>query len=77
MVSESGVGVPCKSCGSVNQSKFSAEMGIHFLGLNNIDKPVVWLFSELTVCLDCGTAEFAVPEVELRQLATGDAAAAG
>jgi hypothetical protein len=67
----------CKSCGSVNQGKFSAEMGIHFLGLKNIDKPVVWVFPELVVCLDCGTAEFAVPEEELRQLAKGNAAAAG
>ena len=25
-----GVSIPCKSCGSVNQKKFSAEMGIHF-----------------------------------------------
>ena len=67
----------CKSCGSVNQSKFSAEMGIHFLGLNNMDKPVVWVFPEVVVCLDCGTAEFVVPEAELRQLAKGDAVAAG
>jgi hypothetical protein len=52
-------------------------MGIHFPGLKNIDKPVVWLFPELVVCLDCGAAEFAVPEEELRQLAKGDAAAAG
>jgi hypothetical protein len=57
--------------------KFSAEMAIHFLELENIDKPVVWLFPEIVVCLDCGTAEFAVPEAELRQLAKGDAAAAG
>jgi hypothetical protein len=64
--------MPCKSCGSVNQQKFSAEMGIHF---PNIDKPVVWLFPEVVVCLDCGTAEFVVPEEELRQLAKGDAAA--
>jgi hypothetical protein len=67
--------MPCKSCGSVNQRKFSAEMAIHFLGLKNIDMPVVWVFPEVVVCLDCGTAEFAVPEVELRQLAKGDAAA--
>jgi hypothetical protein len=67
----------CKSCGSVNERKFSAEMGIHFLGLKNIDKPVVWVFPEVVVCLDCGTAEFAVPEAELLLLAKGDAVAAG
>ena len=65
----------CKSCGSVSQKKFTAEMGIRFLGLENIDKPVVWVFPEVVVCLDCGTAEFAVPEAELRQLAEGDTAA--
>jgi hypothetical protein len=72
-----GVGMPCKSCGSVNQSKFSAEMGIHFLGLKNIDKPTVWVFPEVIVCLDCGMTEFFVPKDELRQLAEEDAVAAG
>lgn len=72
-----GIDMPCKSCGSVNQSKFTAEIGIHFPGLKNIDKPVVWVFPELIVCSDCGTAEFAVPEAELRQLAKRDAAGAG
>ena len=72
-----GGDIPCKSCGSVNQKKFSAEMGIHFPELKDIDKPVVWVFPEVVVCLDCGTAEFAVPEAELRQLSKGDAAAAG
>jgi hypothetical protein len=52
-------------------------MGIHFPSLKNIEKPVVWVFPELVVCLDCGTAEFPVPESELRRLADGDAAAAG
>ena len=52
-------------------------MGIHFPGLKGIDKPVVWVFPDVVVCLDCGTAEFAVPEEELRQLIKGDAAAAG
>ena len=61
----------CKSCriGQPEQS-LSAEMGIHFLGLNNMDKPVVWVFPEVVVCLNCGTAEFAVPEEELGQLAS-------
>jgi hypothetical protein len=72
-----GGSMPCKSCGSVNQSKFTGEIGIHFPGLQNLDKPVVWVFPEIVVCLDCGTSEFAVPEVELRLLAKGDAAAAG
>jgi hypothetical protein len=49
-------------------------MGIHFPGLENIDKPVVWVFPEIVVCLDCGTAKFLVPEDELCLLAK-DAAA--
>jgi hypothetical protein len=69
--------MPCKSCGSFNQRKFSAEMGIHFLGLKNIDKPVVWVFPKLVVCLDCGTAEFVLPDDELCLLAKSGAAAAG
>ena len=67
--------MPRKSCGSVNQSKLTAEISIHFPGLKNLDRPAVWVFPELVVCLDCGTAEFAVPEAELRQLAKRDAAA--
>jgi hypothetical protein len=65
--------MPCKLCGSANQKRLSAEMGIHLPELKNIDKPVVWVFP-VVVCSDCGTAEFAVPEAELRQLAKGDAA---
>jgi hypothetical protein len=67
--------MPCKSCGAVNQSKFTAKIAIHFPGLKNINKPAVWVFPEIVICLDCGTAEFAVPAAELRQLAKGDAAA--
>lgn len=52
-------------------------MAIHSPGLKNIDKPIAWVFPEVVICLNCGTAEFVVPEAELRQLAKGDAAAAG
>jgi len=72
-----GGGVSCKSCGSVDQSKFSGEICIHFPGLKNIDKPAVRVFPELVVCLNCGTAQFAVPDAELRLLAKAEAAGAG
>jgi len=67
----------CKSCGSENVQKFRGEVAIHFPGLKNIDKPIVWVFPELVVCLECGVAQFAVAESELRQLQKGNAAAAG
>jgi hypothetical protein len=67
----------CKSCGSVNQKKFIEEMGIRSPGLKGLDKPIVWVFPELIVCLDCGTAEFVLPEAELRVLAKDATPAAG
>jgi hypothetical protein len=67
----------CKACGSVNLRKFIGEMGIRTPGLKGLEKPIVWVFPELVVCLDCGMAEFTAPEAELRVLAKGEAAAAG
>lgn len=67
----------CKSCGlSDRQRKFTAEMAIHFPGLKNISKPHVLVNPELLVCLNCGMAEFFVPETELRVLAKEDTTAA-
>ena len=67
----------CNSCGLEKQREFTAEIAIHFPGLNGLEKPIVWLSPKLIICLNCGNAEFAVPESELRVLAKGDAAAAG
>ncbi len=61
----------CKSCGSENQGKFAAEMSVHFLGLENVDKPTVLVFPNLVVCVDCGITEFTMPENELRLLRKG------
>jgi hypothetical protein len=69
--------MPCKSCGSANQSKFTGEIAIHFPGLKNIDKAAVWVFPQLVICLHCGAAEFLVPQAELLRLAKVDGAAAG
>ena len=69
--------MPCKSCKSLNQSKFTTEIAIHFPELKNIDKPVVWVFPEAVVSMNCGTAEFAVSEAELRLLCKDNTAEAG
>ena len=58
------------------QRNFNAEIGIHFPGLEGLDKPVVWVFPQLVVCFNCGFTEFVIPQRELRQLAQSDAAVA-
>lgn len=63
----------CRSCGSENQKEFGAEINIHFPGRKFLDKPAVLVFPKLVVCLNCGFAEFTLPETELRLL--GEAAA--
>ena len=67
----------CKVCGSDQQSKFTAEIAIHFPGMKGLNKPHVWVFPELLVCLNCGKSEFTIPEGELRLLTKGEAAAGG
>ena len=64
----------CKQCSSENQKKFNAEMNIHFPGREGLDKPTVWLFPEIAVCLDCGFAEFPIPKAELHELEEDTAA---
>jgi len=49
--------VTCKSCGSDKQSKFTAEIAIHFPGLSGLEKPIVWVFPKVFVCLNCGPAD--------------------
>lgn len=64
----------CRWCGSDKQRRFKAEVAIHFPGLKGIDKPLVLVFLELLVCLNCGKTESTIPESELRMLTEGDAA---
>jgi hypothetical protein len=68
----------CKSCGSDSARTFPAEIAIHFPGRKGLDKPHVWLFPTLVVCLNCGHTEFPIPEQTLRLLkrdAAGQSAA--
>ena len=61
----------CKKCSSEKQSTFNGEVAIHFPGLEGLDKPIVWVFPKLAVCLDCGFTDFTVPESETRVLREG------
>jgi len=66
----------CKSCQSENQRTFNGEIAIHFPGLKGLDKPIVWVYPKILVCLNCGFTEFAISETGFQQLMEGDAAAA-
>ena len=57
----------CKSCGSENLGNFMAE--IAFRESENTNKPDIFVFPPLIMCLDFGLTEFAVPESELLQKA--------
>jgi len=63
----------CKGCVSNRQSLFNGEIAIHFPGLKGLNKPIVWVFPKLSVCLECGFTEFTVPERELGVIVTGAA----
>ena len=63
----------CLLCASGNHGEFGTEILIHFRGLKNLDRPIVWLFPKLLVCLDCGFSRFTIPEPELALLAGGTA----
>jgi hypothetical protein len=62
----------CMSCRSDNQAEFNSEINIHFPGLKGVDRPTVWVFPKLAVCLNCGLAEFVICKTELLQLSQID-----
>lgn len=61
----------CESCGSANQTKFDAEVNIHFPGPRNLDELGFFVFPKLAICLDCGFTQCTLPERELRLLKEG------
>jgi hypothetical protein len=68
--------VRCKLCGSDKSRKFREEIALHFPGLKNLDKPIVWVFPQLMVCLDCGFSEFQIEKEDLKKLDEGNTAGA-
>ena len=58
----------CKSCSSESHNSFGGEVALHFRGLDGLNKPIVWVFPEVLVCLNCGFAEFVVPDEQRKTL---------
>jgi hypothetical protein len=68
-----GPAMVCPLCQSANQREFTAEINIHFPGSKGLTIPTVCVFPPLSVCLDCGAAQFTIHEPELKKLANPDA----
>jgi len=39
--------------------------------MEGLEKPAVFVFPKIVVCLNCGHSEFSMPETELRSLVNG------
>ena len=61
----------CPACQSLREQSFNGEVAIHFPGVDGLNKPIVWVFPELSICLDCGKTQFTIPERELEVLIEG------
>jgi hypothetical protein len=44
-------------------------MNLHFPGYAGLEKPTVWVFPEVVICIDCGFSEFSVAKPQLSELA--------
>ena len=63
----------CRSCSASHEVRtFNAEVALHFRGLDGLNKPIVWVFPKVRVCLQCGFAEFAIPDQHLKTLGEPD-----
>lgn len=60
--------MPCQSCGSGNTRPFNAEINIRFPGTDGLTIPTVRVFPKILVCLDCGAAQFTIPDAERKTL---------
>ena len=60
--------VVCKSCGATNQNSLSAEMAIHVPGIENLDRPTLWVFPRIVVCMNCGFSEFFISKDKLQSV---------
>lgn len=60
--------VPCISCESAKLMEFDTKIVIHFRGLKDLNKPAIFTFPKLVVCLKCGSMRGNISAPELRLL---------
>jgi len=58
----------CKRCESGKLKDFSSEIAIHFPGGGGLNQHQVFVSPKLLVCLDCGFAEFVIPNDQRERL---------
>jgi len=59
----------CRSCGAGGGAQtFNGEVALRFPGLDGLTEPIVLAFPKVLVCLDCGFAEFALPDEQVKTL---------
>ena len=62
----------CAFCKSANQREFPSEICIHFPGIDSSTRPAEFVFPQILICLECGVAQFPIPDAELERLAEVD-----
>ena len=62
----------CRCCNGFNQRTFSSEILLYLRGVANLGTRPIPSCPVITVCFDCGYAEFSIPGSELRMLANLD-----
>lgn len=62
----------CPSCHSGKIREYNAEINVHFPGMKGLNIPTVWVFARVLVCLECGQAQFTIPDAERKTLIERD-----
>jgi hypothetical protein len=58
----------CKKCASSNEQSFKSELTLAFRDVENVDRAPLYVSQDISVCLDCGHIELALPPAKLEQL---------
>lgn len=55
----------CHSCGSADLREFPTEICIHNRGIEDLDKPALFVFPSVVLCMICGSGRFVVAPTQL------------